>query len=187
MRPAALSLVYQNFMKHITGKLIIAGALSALAVCLLLVRTDRSVLSLLPTPGQANKVALPETGTFAQEFTTNQTSISRVGFFVSAATSLPAEIMNLRLLRDGQEIGVSSLSAVFIDNEGMSTWQFSPAVATKKNEKITAQLQVPASLRDKLSLKVRTYDQTFNQDSVSLYINNQPQESPLAYEVFAKY
>jgi len=187
MRPAALILVYQNLMNRILGKFIIAGALGALAVCLLLVRTDRSVLSLLPTPGQVNKVVLPETGTFAQEFTTNQTSISRVGFYISTASSLPADTISLHLFRDGQVIGLSTLSAVFIDNEGMSTWQFSPAVATKKNEKITAQLQVPASLRDKLSLKVRTYDQTFNQDSVSLYINNQPQESPLAYEVFAKY
>lgn len=174
-------------MKPLAGKFFMAASLIGLALCLLFVRTDRPVLSLLPTPGQGNQVAVPDTGTFIQQFTANQTSISRVGFYFSATTSLPAEIMSLRLLRDGQEIGASSLSAVFIDNEGMSTWQFSPAVATKKNDKITAQLQIPALLKDKISLKVRVWDETFNQDSVSLLINNQPQASPLAYEVFARY
>lgn len=92
--------------------------------------------------------------------------------------------VDIALLRNGEVIGSGAIPAIFIENGGPSYVTFAQPIVTIKGEQITIRITVPSELSRAIALRGRMPDTLFIQREKSFFIQSQPQEYSVAYNMF---
>lgn len=170
-----------NFIRIFTAVVFIA-----LGIALMRVRANLEFFNLIPSDPPAIVVPLDAGGTYDQVFTVQRKTVSRVGVYMRPLKEISDATLavNITLLRNGEDIGSGAIPAIFIENGGPSYVTFAQPIATTKGERITIRITVPSALSRAIALRGRIPDATFIQQEKSFFINNEPQEHAVAYNMF---
>lgn len=165
----------------------IVGIIAALA--LFLVKTDREFINLTPSPGgPENSVVLEAGHTYAQTFPATRTSVSRIGLYLRPQVrSLAQGAVTVKIFVAEQLRAEQLISASFIDAEGVSEVRLAKSIPVNRGEDITLLVEVPKELSGQIRALVRTPDETFDSSYARFTIDENPQTSTLAYQVYYMY
>ncbi len=149
------------------------------------IRVDREFINLGATTGQQHRIVLQSEHVYRQEFRVTQDSIASLGLhFRRLKESLPADSATVRLFQHGDLLGEKNLPLVFLSQEDATQIQFGSPLPVTRDEFATIEVTIPPSLSNKVALQAREVDGAFAPDSVSFFIDREPQTEPLGYQVY---
>lgn len=151
-------------------------------------RVDRLLLELAPSNGALFSVTLSNSKVYSQTLVTTRHSISKLNYYLTVASSAPANgVIQVKLMRGQEVIGQSVLPAVFVNSLGASEFVFSPPVATIPGETLSSTIQVAPAMSGLVKMQTRQADGTFKASDTTFTIDGAQQENPLAYQAFYSY
>lgn len=175
-------------IRRSTVKFITIVLLMIVGLSLLFVKTDREYINLQPTEGVPHGVVLEAQHTYELTFIARRRTIARLGIFIRpAAPAIPDGQIQFTIRRGEQVLDAQKINTTAIDSAGATSLRFSPPLYTASGEVITLAIIVPPAVSGTVRLQTRQPDQTFDASNVSFSIDGQPQDAPLAYQVYHRY
>lgn len=175
-------------MKTLFRLLLIAVFLLA-AAALFFVTSEREFVSYQPLEGELSGIILRTDTSYQQTFITNRHSISRLSLFLRPVTDqpLPNDVLGIAITSSDAVLSNTVIPVSFLNRDGATQVNFSPALATEPGDLITFVISAPPALSG--LIRVQLVDLINNPDisDISFSIAGATQPTPLAYQLYYNY
>ena len=172
-------------MKTIYRLFLIAVFLLA-AVALFFVNSDREFVSFPPLEGEPAGVILRSDTAYQQTLTIDRHSISRLSLFLRPVTDqpLPADVLEITVSSPHAILTKKIIPVSFLNRDGVTQINFTPALATEPGDPITFVLLIPPKLSG--LLRAQTIDLANDPDlsDISFMAAAAAQPTPLAFQLY---
>lgn len=175
-----------NNMEYI--KNIAAVICILIGIFLFTVSSDQEFSNVPPIDDAVGALPMKAGVSYAQVFTTNRKTISRLGIYLRPLVKIRDASTSVRiLLQHGDTVlGSGSVPAILIENGGPTYIRFTDPIPTFKGEPLSIVLQVPDPLDTAIGLRLREKKGDFAGTDIKLFVDTQEQQNIVAYNAFER-
>ena len=162
---------------------------SLAAIALFFVNSEREFVSFQPLEGEVAGIILRSDTTYQQTFTIDRHSISRLSLFLRPVTDqpLPADVLEIAVSSPDAILAKTIIPVSFLNRDGVTQINFTPALATEPGDPITFVLSVPPKLSGLLRAQTIDLANDPHLSDTSFMVDDAAQPTPLAFQLYYNY